>query len=269
MASFIAKKISTKILGETVENKWGVKDPMFEHVPATRLDGKPSKKMKKVKRAIPPGISEHDAQILNKVKRRAYKLDLSLFSIAGVRFGWSSVIGIVPFAGDLVDFFMAAMVINTCKKVDGGLPSSLTMKMWFWALVDLVVGFIPFLGDVFDAVIKANARNAIYLEEHLRKKGQQNLRKSGLPVPEVDPSDPYVFDHLDDEPSGRRNGHRSQESGVAATPDLPTRPNDARVRNDRRSGGGFFGFGGNKSRRNDEETGIANHPPAQSSTRRA
>lgn len=118
MASFIAKKISTKILGETMENKWGVKvryltytfpavatymltssqlqDPMFEHVPATRLDGKPSKKMKKVKRAIPPGISEHDAQILNKVKRRAYKLDLSLFSIAGVRFGWSSVIGIVP-----------------------------------------------------------------------------------------------------------------------------------------------------------------------------
>jgi hypothetical protein len=52
--------------------------------------------MKKVKRALPPGISEHDAQILNKVKRRAYKLDLSLFSIAGVRFGWSSVIGLFP-----------------------------------------------------------------------------------------------------------------------------------------------------------------------------
>ncbi|KAF3021916.1 hypothetical protein E8E14_007069 [Neopestalotiopsis sp. 37M] len=268
MASFIAKKISTKILGETMENKWGVQDPMFEHVPATRLDGKPSKKMKKVKRAIPPGISEHDAQILNKVKRRAYKLDLSLFSIAGVRFGWSSVIGIVPFAGDLIDFFMAAMVINTCKKVDGGLPSSLTTKMWFWALIDLVIGFIPFLGDVFDAVIKANARNAIYLEEHLRKKGQQNLRKSGLPVPDVDPSDPYVFDHLDNEPSGRRNGHRSQESGVAATPDLPTRPNDARVRNDRQSGGSWFDFGGNRSRRNDVETGIADQPPTRGSSRR-
>lgn len=72
------------------------KDPVFEHVPATRLDGTPTGKTKKVKRALPPGLSDHDAQILTKVKRRAYKLDLSLFSIAGIRFGWSSVIGLVP-----------------------------------------------------------------------------------------------------------------------------------------------------------------------------
>ncbi|KAK6067866.1 ph domain-containing protein [Seiridium cupressi] len=272
MASFIAKKISTKILGESFENKWGAKDPIFENVPATRLDGKPNGKMKKVKRALPPGLSDNDAMILNKVKRRAYKLDLSLFSIAGVRFGWSSVIGLVPFfgnsAGDFVDFFMAAMVINTAKKVDGGLPSSLVLKMWIWAIIDLIVGFVPFLGDIFDAVIKANARNAVYLEEHLRAKGKQNLRKSGMPVPELDPSDPREFDRLQNEPEGRRDGHRTQTSGVTSAPDLPARPSDARVHEESRSGGGFFGFGGNRSRRADEEMGRDSQPPTRNSTRR-
>ncbi|KAH8194855.1 hypothetical protein TruAng_010988 [Truncatella angustata] len=227
MAAFIAKKISSKILGESLENKWG-------------------------------------AKILNKVKRRAYKLDLSLFSIAGIRFGWSSVIGLVPFAGDAVDFFMAVMVINSAKKVDGGLPSGLVLKMWFWACLDLVIGLIPFLGDVFDAIIKANCRNAIYLEEHLRKQGQQNLRRSGLPIPEIDPSDPDEFDRLQEGPENRRSGRRAQESGVDSAPAMPPRPTEARVRDDRRAGGGWFG----RSRRADEESGVATQPPTRKSTRR-
>lgn len=168
-------------------------------------------------------------------------------------------------AGDAVDFFMAAMVISTAKKVDGGLPSSLVTKMWFWAIIDLIVGFVPFIGDIFDAVIKANARNAIYLEEHLREKGKKNLRKSGLPLPEVDPSDPREFDRAEREPDNRRNGHRAQESGVETAPPTPARPSDARVRDDRRSGGGWFSRG----RRADEEMGASNQPPTRSSTRRS
>jgi hypothetical protein len=74
-----------------------IQDPYFETVPATRLDGTPSaKKTKKRRKALPPGISEHDGKILTKVKRRAWRLDMSLFSCCGVRFGWSSVIGIIP-----------------------------------------------------------------------------------------------------------------------------------------------------------------------------
>jgi hypothetical protein len=74
-----------------------IQDPYFETVPATRLDGRPSsKKAKKRRKALPEGISEHDAQVLTKVKRRAYRLDMSLFNCCGIRFGWSSVIGIIP-----------------------------------------------------------------------------------------------------------------------------------------------------------------------------
>ena len=42
------------------------------------------------------GISEHDGKILTKVKKRAHHLDMGLFNICGIRFGWSNVVGIIP-----------------------------------------------------------------------------------------------------------------------------------------------------------------------------
>jgi hypothetical protein len=51
--------------------------------------------MKKILNTLPPGISDHDGKVLSKVKRRAYRLDAG-WSFLGIRFGWSSVIGIIP-----------------------------------------------------------------------------------------------------------------------------------------------------------------------------
>lgn len=105
--------VGKKILGETLQNKFGKEvsllpglatadaddrqDPYFEQVPATRLNGKPSTtKFKKVRKALPPGLSEHDGQVLTKVKRRAYRLDCALFTFLGIKFGWGSAIGLIP-----------------------------------------------------------------------------------------------------------------------------------------------------------------------------
>lgn len=41
--------------------------------------------------------------------------------------------------------------------------------MYGFATVDLVGGFIPFFGDIFDAIYKANTRNAWLLEDYLVK----------------------------------------------------------------------------------------------------
>ena len=54
------------------------------------------RKTKKKRRAVPAGISEHDAKVLNKVKRRAYFLDVGLFNFCGIKFGWGSAIGLIP-----------------------------------------------------------------------------------------------------------------------------------------------------------------------------
>ncbi|KAK8108662.1 hypothetical protein PG984_014463 [Apiospora sp. TS-2023a] len=268
MAGLIMKPILKKVLGETIENKFGREDPYFESVPATRITGKEGK-VKKVRKALPPGLSEHDAMVLTKVKRRAYRLDSSLFTLCGIKFGWGSVIGLVPIAGDVVDAMLAMMVVRTAKSVEGGLPANVLMTMYFWVIVDFIVGLVPFAGDIFDAMVRANTNNAIALENHLREKGKKNLKKSGLPVPDVDPSDPDTFDrmqhesersdHISSQP--RRNermtddrDHRRQSSGVA--PAKPTRPSEARVRDDRRSGGGsFFGWGGQRERAVDPEMG--------------
>ncbi|KAK0125444.1 hypothetical protein ONS95_000542 [Cadophora gregata] len=229
MASFIAKIISKKILGETLENNFGKDDPYFETVPATRLDGRPSSKTKKRRKALPPGISAHDAKVLTKVKRRAYRLDMSLFNCMGIRFGWSSVIGIIPGVGDVIDAFMAMMVYRSCTKVEGGLPADVKSKMMFNIVIDFAVGLVPFLGDIADALFRANTKNAVVLENHLREKGQKALKAAGHNSPVIDPTDPDVFDseinnedpppHYATQPPTRqgtqRNGeHHAQTSRV-------------------------------------------------------
>ncbi|KAG7140220.1 hypothetical protein HYQ45_002922 [Verticillium longisporum] len=118
MASFIAKFITKKILKERVQNNFGTEDPYFETVPATRLDGKPTDKVKKRPKALPPGVSKHDGKVLTKVKRRAWRLDMCLFSLCGVRFGWGSAIGLIPAIGDAIDALMALMVFRTCYPSD-------------------------------------------------------------------------------------------------------------------------------------------------------
>ncbi|KAL1898329.1 hypothetical protein Cpir12675_001954 [Ceratocystis pirilliformis] len=194
MSGFIAKYVTKRILGESVSNKFGTEDPYFESVPATRLDGKPNGKNVRRKKANPPGLSEHDAKILTKVKRRAYRLDMCLCNCCGIRFGWGSVIGLVPAIGDVIDTLLALMVLRTCSQIEGGLPTSLSVYMLANIIVDFCVGLIPFLGDLVDAVFRANTRNAALLEAHLREVGRKNLRKSGLPIPSVDPSDPVEYD---------------------------------------------------------------------------
>lgn len=67
-----------------------MKDPYYAEITDKRG------KKRKVKKQIPDFIPEHDAKILAKVKKTAYRLDMSLFNFAGIRFGWSSIIGIVP-----------------------------------------------------------------------------------------------------------------------------------------------------------------------------
>lgn len=247
MAAFVAKLISKKILAERLENQFGTEDPYFEHVPATRLDGRPTGKLKKRKKALPPGISEKDGKILTKVKRRAWRLDMALFSFLGIRFGWSSVLGIIPAFGDALDAFMALMVFKTCCQIEGGLPTALKTKMMLNIIFDFFIGLVPFVGDLADAAFRANTRNALLLEQHLREQGRKNLRDRGLPIPDVDPSDPKEFDRSQRDAqevgTSRHNGSRREPQRTSSRREpeqsdipvsKPVAPEPAQVRNDRR-----------------------------------
>lgn len=69
-------------------------------------------------RAVPPGLSKKEEKILRKVRSRAHHLDKG-FSICGLRFGWTFIIGLVPVAGDLTDAFLNyQLVVKQVEKID-------------------------------------------------------------------------------------------------------------------------------------------------------
>lgn len=238
MTSLAAKFIARKIFAETGINKknqanGAPEDPYFETVPATRLGIKTTKKRK---RALPPGLTKEEEAILTKAKSRAYRLDLCLFSLCGLRFGWSSVIGLVPAIGDVADMLLAMIVFRTCCQAD--ISSSTKAKMQMNIVIDFVVGLIPFIGDLADAAFKCNTKNVILLEEELRERGKKRLRQSGQPIP-ADPSLPDEFDYDSEDRlrqeqgpppqySSRRESRRDRrqhdvEAGRAVTPPRPAR----------------------------------------------
>ncbi|KAJ4509844.1 hypothetical protein HRR83_006825 [Exophiala dermatitidis] len=244
MTSLAAKLVAKRLFKETSDNKHGQEDPYFETVPATRLGGM-YKTTKKRRRALPPGLTPQEEKILTKAKRRAYRIDLSLGSFLGTRFGWGAVIGLVPGIGDILDLFLALMVYRTCCSVEPELPASVKLRMQINVVIDFAIGLVPFLGDIADAAYKCNTKNVVLLEKELRERGRKRVK--GTPDANVaDPSLPDEFDyHWQNEErllnqqngppptytsaqrSGRTRGQREGvhdiERGEQAPPPMPPR----------------------------------------------
>lgn len=207
-----------RIFRESAQNQFGTEDPYFETVPATKMSGTHNtSKLKKRKKALPPGLTAEEELVLVKVKRRAYRLDMALFNCCGMRFGWSSLIALVPAIGDVLDALLAMMVIRTAMQV--GLPNDVKAKMVMNVVVDFLIGLVPLIGDIADVMYKANTRNAAILEAYLREKGKKELRKSGLPygvdnsLPEnyVEDEEPHPQDQMVMGNNNRRRENRPRD----------------------------------------------------------
>ncbi|CAK7223297.1 hypothetical protein SBRCBS47491_005160 [Sporothrix bragantina] len=176
MSGQLFNMVAKRVLKDTAKKNINSKDPYFEEVAVYGRDGRPTGRVKKQKKGVPRILSQHDGKILKKVRRQAYHLDMSLFNCCGIRFGWSSVIGIVPVVGDVIDLLLAYRVVSSCCSIEGGLPESLRYRMFFNILLDFGIGLVPFVGDIADAVYRANTRNAWLLEEYLIKKAEAEQR---------------------------------------------------------------------------------------------
>jgi hypothetical protein len=81
-----------------------------------------------------------------------------------IRFGWDFVIGLVPYAGDLLSFLISAtLVIGMARH---GASGRVLIQMLWNILLDTLVGSIPILGDIFDLAFKANRRNFRLFRDH-------------------------------------------------------------------------------------------------------
>jgi len=161
--------------------------------------------MKKQRKQIPAYIPAHDAEVLAKVRKWAYRLDVKM-NFMGMRFGYGAVIGAIPEVGDAIDIALSLYVYRMCKKIDGGLDAKTKAKMKAWIVADGLVGLIPFVGDVVDATIKCRARNCRLLEEYLdtKYKPQRNIEDEDHRMrrdPHYLPHAPAtVYEDHDDEP---------------------------------------------------------------------
>jgi len=259
----VAKYAGKKMLSSQLK-QYSKKDPAGPYDPYYEFRTDPrTGKTKKYKKQIPSYIPTGDADILAAVRKRAYRLDMCLFSFLGVRFGWSSVIGLVPAIGDGIDGAMALMTVRKCNKIEGGLPQNIIIQMLMWCIVDFLIGLVPFVGDLLDAGMKANSKNVRILEQHLDKKykpkeitrrekeeaeaAKRRNQEYHAPAPAT------VYEDMSDDDDLPRYASRTHSPAAGVR-----RPEDARVRDqtrpERRPSNGSVGRPGSR-REQDVEMG--------------
>lgn len=120
---------------------------------------------------IPHRSAPDRDRALAEVEAIAWLLDNSIPvpGTGGRRFGIDAIIGLVPFAGDLVSAAIGLYVVWRGSRL--GLPRIVVARMLANSAVDLVVGGIPLAGDAFDLWFKANTRNLALMRRHLEDPG--------------------------------------------------------------------------------------------------
>ena len=84
-----------------------------------------------------------------------------------IRFGADALMGLFPYAGDIIGFAISSILIITM--VHHGASGKDIFKMLGNIILDTLVGAIPLLGDLFDLTFKANRRNFNLLKEHYQE----------------------------------------------------------------------------------------------------
>ena len=102
---------------------------------------------------------------IEKLHKMAEWMD-SKFKIPGtsIRFGFDSILGLVPGIGDTVTLASTAYLIGKAKAFK--LPFHIVLLMIWNAFIDWLIGLIPLIGDIFDIGWKANQRNVALLKKH-------------------------------------------------------------------------------------------------------
>lgn len=74
-----------------------------------------------------------------------------------IRFGWDTILGLVPGIGDLGALAPSGYLIYKAYRL--GARKRTLGRMSLNTGMDFVIGAVPILGDIFDLVFKANNRN--------------------------------------------------------------------------------------------------------------
>src|SRR5688500_12261134 len=99
-----------------------------------------------------PKVADLEAD-LARVKQVAQLLD-SQFEIAGFKFGWDAIIGLVPIVGDLAMAAVGVYPLIVARKHN--LSRFVRARMVSNLLIDWALGTVPLVGDIVDVGFKAH-----------------------------------------------------------------------------------------------------------------
>lgn len=92
------------------------------------------------------------------------------------RFGYDSIIGLVPGIGDAVTTLLSAYIIVRAREL--GAPLHLQAAMVGNLALDTILGAVPLIGDAFDFAFRSNAKNVRLLRGHLDKRDLRRVNPS-------------------------------------------------------------------------------------------
>jgi hypothetical protein len=110
------------------------------------------------------------------VERIAAVMD-DKFKVPGTnfRFGLDPILNLIPFAGDVSGFVVAAALLYVMAK--NGVSRKVLILMTINICADALIGAIPIVGQISDFYIKANTRNIKLLKEHYQEGKHQGSGK--------------------------------------------------------------------------------------------
>jgi hypothetical protein len=116
-------------------------------------------------------LRERDWRDTSDIRQLADWLD-TRFEIPGtkLRFGFDSIIGLIPGIGDLITTLLGAYIVVRAQEL--GAPKLLLARMILNLVIDSLVGAVPIFGDIFDFAFKSHVRNVRLLLGWLEKENQ-------------------------------------------------------------------------------------------------
>lgn len=91
------------------------------------------------------------------------------------RIGIDPIIGLLPGGGDFLGTAISAYIVLEAARM--GVPRAMLQQMVWNIIVDTLSGTVPVLGDLVDLTWKANTKNIVLLEEHLKIPHSQSGKK--------------------------------------------------------------------------------------------
>ena len=113
----------------------------------------------------PPVVAADHVRALNALRSLKRALD-EAFRVPGtnITFGWDAIIGLVPWAGDVLTSLLSCAIIVQAHRMR--IPRVVVVRMLINVALDFVIGVVPVVGDVADVFWKSNSKNFELLEHH-------------------------------------------------------------------------------------------------------